>query len=282
MFNSKKCLLIASLFLIITISSVTALEVKKTEFVIATEPYQNLSIRLLNSESSDKEEVGLFEGRARKFGEYRFTYYGTINKVILVASAINNETGDTLKKEEFGPYSLGTPIINLNFSVSESPSENKENIIENNYTNSTIESPKVKKNPLIGLVIGENGEFSKIYYYVGAGALGIIILIIIFKRGIKTNSAPSEPNPKKLKVVKKPEKTEIVVQAQQKSDDTIEQTEKKIADLQKQLEQIRSEEKLLKLQKQINEEKQSLRKMQEEENPQKQEQQNTNNFNKKV
>ena len=62
-----------------------------------------------------------------------------------------------------------------------------------------------------------------------------------------------------------PSKTEVVVpQTAPTNQTSINDTEKRIADLQKQLEQIRSEEKLLKLQKQLNLEKQELNKLQSE------------------
>ena len=270
MMLKQKNVLLMVLFVLI-IGTVSSLEVKKTEFIITTDPYQNLSIQVVDAETDD--ELQLFEGRARKFGEYKFTYYGFSKKVKLLASIFNNESGETLKEEEFGPYTLGTPTIKLNFTLSSEIGENNEKKtnepIESNET--TEEEPIETNSPIAGFTIGDLARFSKIYYYVGAGALGVIILIIVLKRGVvrRSDSSPVEPNPKKIKSVKKASKTEVVVpQSVQTHQESVNETEKKIEDLQKQLEQIRNEEKLLKLQKQINQERQSLKTLLDEDNPQ--------------
>jgi hypothetical protein len=256
----KRIVVLFSLVLFLAVV-VAALEVKKTEFVVSTEPYQNLSITVVNSDSN--EELQTFVGRARKFGEYRFTYYGTISKVELKATIVNNETGEILKEQKFGPYTLGVASINLNFSLGEAEEAEKET--EAVEVNESEEVVQEKKNPLLGMVIGENGEFSKVYYYIGAGVFGAIILIIILRKRMSASGAPVEPHPKKIIRAKidKPSKIEIAPVKEEPSKETIADTEKRIADLQKQLEQIRSEEKLLRLQKQLDVEKQSLKRMQE-------------------
>lgn len=265
MLKSKKSLLILGFLLIL--ATVTALEVKKTEFIINTNPYLNLSVSVLNSDTN--EEVELFEGRARKFGEFRFTYYGTVSKVSLEVRAINNETGELIKEETFGPYTLGIPSATFNFSVTEEPKETE--VVEETLPETTEVSTEEanEKSPILGLVIGEDGQFRKVYYYVFAGALGVIVLVILMRKRLAVKSGPTEPNPSKI-VKKKvaPAKTEVPVQVVDKSNESnINDTEKRIADLQKQLEQIRNEEKLAKLQKQLNLEKQSLKRLQDETNP---------------
>jgi hypothetical protein len=260
----KRSLTLTILGILLTAYLAAALSVQKTEFVIKTDPYQNLSISILNPDS--KESIELYQGRARKFGEYRFTYYGTISKVLVDASIINNETGETSKEKEFGPYTLGTPIVSMDFYLEDKETEGIEenNTTEKNETNSTISEIPGKKSKLIGFVTGESGQFSNVYYYVAAGALGLIVFIVIFKRKIKVNNAPSEPNPKKTKAkqTERPAKVEAIVKAPQKAEESnVNDTEKKILELQKQLDQIRSEEKLAKLQKQIKLEKESLQRM---------------------
>jgi len=280
MLNNKISLVMITFFLLIGVAS--ALTVQKTEFVIKTEPYQNLSVVIVDV--ATKAEVGLFEGRARKFGEYRFTYYGTVSKVNLLASIVNNDTQEVLKTQTFGPYTLGTPTISADFYLNQETPETPEATEE---LNSSAQSSNATENsPVTGLVVGEGGEFSKVYYYVGAAVLGVLVLVFVFKRRLAASikSAPVEPSPSK--VIKsrpiKTEKTEVSVKntPQKSNESNISETEKRISDLQKQLEQIRSEEKLAKLQKQINLEKQSLKKMQDEDNqPQQQNQQFQNQNN---
>ncbi|MBM3232029.1 hypothetical protein FJZ21_01470 [Candidatus Pacearchaeota archaeon] len=265
MLKAKKGLLILGFLLIL--ATVTALEVRKTEFVITTNPYLNLSISVIDPDT--KEEVELFEGRARKFGEFRFTYYGIVDKVSLEVRAINNESGELIKEEKYGPYNLGVPTVNFNFTIAEEVKETE--VVEESLPETTQVSSEEanEKSPILGLVIGEDGQFRKVYYYVFAGALGVIVLVILMRKRLAMKSGPTEPNPSKIvkkKVV--PTKTEVPAQVVDKSNESnINDTEKKIADLQKQLEQIRNEEKLAKLQKQLNLEKQSLKRLQDETNP---------------
>ena len=109
-----------------------------------------------------------------------------------------------------------------------------------------------------------NIKFSKTYYYVGAGALGLIILIIILKRRITVKS-PMEPNPNKIKTDKKTQsKTEVTVAVQNTAPLNSADTEKRISELQKELEQIKSEEKLVQLQRQVFKERQELNKLRSE------------------
>lgn len=257
MMNAKKTGVILSLAFLFLLS-VSALEVKKTEFVVSTDPYQNLSISVVDSDT--KEDLDLFEGRARKFGEYRFIYYGVVDKISLIASIVDNATGKILKKAEFGPYTLGVTIVRLNLSLADAK-EVEEPI------NSTIsESNSTEASAISGFSISSLGGLSKMYYFIIGGFLMVILLLIVFRRksAIKT-SAPVEPHPKKiLKSEKKTHaKTEVVAkqESQPATKESIGDTEKKISELQKQLEQIRSEEKLYKLQKQLEQEKQSLDQM---------------------
>lgn len=266
--RNSNILLTILIFSLFFVSMVSSLEVKKTEFVVTTNPYVNLSFTVIDSES--KEELQTFEGRARKFGEYKFTYYGLINKVSLIGNIIDNETQEIILKKEFGPYTLGTPQISFNLTLSE-PEQISEILNESNQNSevSVTNKSATGKSPIIGFVTGSVGEFSNIYYYVGAGALGLIILIIVFKKRFTTmKSAPVEPNPKKTKVIKKmPSKVEVAVpKSATVSSTSVDETEKKIIDLQKQLEQIRSEEKLVKLQKQLDQERQELNKLRSENN----------------
>lgn len=262
--NNSKSLVITGLFLLL-IAAVSGLEVKKTEFIFNTDPYVNISVSVLNEETG--EEVELFEGRARKFGEFRFTYYGTVDQVNLKAKIINNETGDVIKEETFGPYVLGIPSATMNFTLGEIGAS-EETVEETVPETTEVVSEEASENsPILGLVIGENGEFRKIYYYVSAGIIGLVILTVVLRKRLSTvKSGPVEPHPSKvIKKVKPSSKTEVVVPVVDKSnEENINDTEKRIADLQKQLEQIRNEERLAKLQKQLNLERQSLKKLQEE------------------
>ena len=280
MHNLKRISLIIALSLLF-IGTVYALEVKKTEFIIKTEPYRNLSITVIDSKTNG--ELQVFEGRARKFGEFRFTYYGVIKEVLLSGVLINNETGEVVLTKKFGPYTLDTPSITLNFSLDipeevESPQEIQDNVTNmGDLSTSEITPPSLDKSSILGLVSGGAGTFSNVYYFVGEGALGAIILIIILRRRI-TVKTPVEPNPTKVKPEKKtPSKKEVVVPTQKidnSNKESIDETEKKISELQKQLEQIMNEEKLLKLQRQINQERDELKKLQLKEEPKVQENSN--------
>jgi len=262
--NGKLILLTISLSLLF-LGIVSALEVKKTEFILKTEPSINISVTVIDADTN--QELQTFSGKSRKFGEFRFTYYGLVNKISLSASIINNNTQETLKTEKFGPYTLGTASITINFTLSE-PEEVE--IIETNVTNETSNVTESETNQsqerssLLGFVTRINGEFSNTYYYVGAGALGLIILIIILRRRVTVKS-PIEPNPNKTKQDKKKQsKTELIVQSQNTPKINPIDTEKRITELQKELEQIKNEEKLVQLQRQVSKERHELKRLQED------------------
>ena len=239
MLNGRKLLFLLA-FSLLFISIVSALEVKKSEIVVTTEPYQNLSVTIINPDTN--AELQNFTGRARKSGESRFAYYGVVNKISISASIINNDTKETLLNKKFGPYDLGTEIITINLTLSELDEEvTPQEEVGTNITNSSsaianeIES---EKSSILGFVIGEgNAKFSNLYYYVGAGALGLVILLIIFKRKVKTDKAPTEPNPDKTKTIKKVQsKTEVSLDLKNKPSITPVNsidTEKRISELQK-------------------------------------------------
>jgi len=265
---NKMILVLISILLVGAL--VTALEVRKTEFVINTEPYQNLSIRVINADT--KGEMQVFEGRARKFGEYRFTYYGTIAKVSLAASIVNNATKEVLKEKTFGPFTLGAATETIDFYLSGSAATANDTVLN---SSSQIQNSDGTENPSIqGAVINESSGFSNKYYYVGAGVLAALVLAFVFRKQLLTrNSSPSEPKPAEVytkQII--PSKKEITpqVSASKKmsksgkaSKSSINETEKRIADLQKQLDEVRNEEKLVALQKQLNQEKKTLSSMTE-------------------
>ena len=138
-------------------------------------------------------------------------------------------------------------------------------IVQNNATNSNsslTNQSSQGKSPILGFVIGTNGKFSSIYYYVGAGVLGLIILLIIFRRKVKTDNSPTEPNPNKMKSKpNKQSKIEVKVTPQNIISSNPIDTEKRITELQKELEQIKNEEKLVQLQNQVIKERHELKKL---------------------
>jgi hypothetical protein len=247
----------------------SAVEVQKSDFIITTEPYQNLSIEVINP--STNEVLQEFGGRARKFesNNFQFTYYGTIPSVSLNARIMNNETGEVLHEKKFGPYNLGTPSYNIEFFYDNAPTEVSTET-ETTETE-TSETNQTSPSSISGLVIGENGKFRSVYYYIVGAVLGVVILLVVLrKRMSMTRSSPTEPHPSKvIKKTTKPAKTEVAPTVVDKTDITpVNDTEKRIADLQKQLEQVRNEEKLAKLEKQLALEKQSLNRMKEPAQPQ--------------
>ncbi len=276
MLNAKNSFLMIA-FSLLLIGTVSSLEVKKTEFIVTTDPYQNLSIAVKNADTN--ELLQEFSGRARKFGEFRFTYYGTIDSVNLEASIVNNDTGETIKEEDFGPYSLGTATINLNLSSDEVVEE-----IESDESTEVSNESASENSPILGFATGEIGNLSKVYYYIAAAVFGVIVIIIVLKKHLSmVKSGPVEPNPKKVLKSKseKPSKTELSIQSvpQKSNESSIDDTEKRIADLQKQLEQVRNEEKLVKMQKQLAMEQKELKRLQTEDEPVQQPQNSLNQDN---
>lgn len=270
-----------SLFLILA-TTVTAIEVKKTEFVVTTNPDSKLSISVVDPDLNN-EEVELYEGVSKKSGAYRFTYHGIIDKVKLIVRIVNNNTGEIIDEKEFGPYSLGTTLVNVNFTSSKV--ESNEQVPEQT-TELTESETSAPTSELTGLAVSETSlNFSSVYYYVIGGVLALVILVIVMRKRMSLGrSSPSEPHPNKVMKASKAvqAKKEVVVPVVDKSNESINDTEKRIVELQKQLDQVRNEEKLAKLQKQLNLEKQSLKRLQDEsdDKPQMQNNNNLDNQNK--
>lgn len=276
MLTAKKSVLMISIFLIL--ATVTAIEVKKTEFIVTTNPDNKLSISVVDPDLNN-EEVELYEGVAKKSGEYRFTYHGIIDKVKLSARIVSNDTGEIIDEKEFGPYTLGTTTVRVNFTSSKVQAA-EEPVIEEK-TKLTESETSASESELTGLAIGEtSGSLSSVYYYVIGGVLALVILVIVMRKRMSlATGSPTEPHPNKVMKANKvvPAKKEVVLPVADKSNDSsIGDTEKRIADLQKQLDQVRNEEKLAKLQKQLKLEQQSLKRLQEDNDDKPQFQQNNN------
>jgi hypothetical protein len=278
-------IILVFIFLMFVTSFVSAVEVKKTEFVIATEPYQNITAVVKDEAGADLQK---FVGRARKFGEYRFTYYGLVPKVKLNVLIINNDTEEVLVSKDFGPYTTGSSTVNVTVmlnpgqgnAIVNTPnpiSQNSSNNNGSNSTNVTLANSSVNSNanPLTGRAIGESlHSLPQSVYYVLAGFLGVGLLIFVLRKKMRhiTKNAPKEPNHQKMfdkPVVKepvkeefKPESNSISIASNKESE--AQEIQQKIIDLQKQLEQIRGEEKLIRLQRQISKEKDELKKLQED------------------
>lgn len=281
---NKTNTVILGLFLFFAVLSfVSAVEVKKSEVVVVTDPYQNITA-VVKDESGATLQT--FSGRARKFGEYRFTYHGIVSKVKVTVSIINNLTDEVVATKDFGPYTMGNPF-NVTLKASDSPGVSGNSNIPStappvdsiNGTNSTnatssSQNPSVT-NPLTGRVVGEIiPSLPKAYYFVIAGFLGIGLLIFVLRKKVtRKASAPKEPDHQKMfdkPVVSAPVKEEFkpetnTVVAPDKVSEA-QEIQQKISELQKQLDQIRGEEKLIKLQRQLAREKEELRKLQEPRN----------------
>ncbi len=276
MMTAKK-IIISLFFIFVILSFVSAIEVKKSEIVVITDPYQNLSVVIKDDSGADLQT---FAGRARKFGEYRFTYYGVVSKIKISASIIDNRTNEVLSSKDFGSYSLGE-LITITLKLNETPESDSvlvNALTSQNNTNSSnsmnvSNATSGSASPITGRAIGGIiPSLPKTYYYVLAGFLGLGLLIFVLRKkiNISKKSAPAEPDHQKMfdkPVARESAKEEFKPEVSQvptadKSSEA-QEIQDKISGLQKQLEQIRGEEKLIRLQRQIAREKDELRKLQD-------------------
>ncbi len=277
MMTAKK-IIISLFFIFVVLSFVSALEVKKTEIVIVTDPYQNMSVIVQDNGGSSLQT---FVGRARKFGEYRVTYHGVVDKIKIAVSIVkDNETQEILTSKDFGPYNAGTSInVTLRYLAQGSSIVNDAVPVVQNQTNvtSNITSnlTSASSTPLTGRAVdgsiqGLVGKLSPVYYYAFIGVVGLGIFVFVMRRrlSVRKKNTPVEPdhqkmfNKKEEKAVVKEEftpPTEATVVAPDKSN--VQELQQKITDLQKQLEQVRGEEKLIRLQRQLAREQQELKKL---------------------
>lgn len=279
---STKKIIISLFFIFAILSFVSALEVKKTEIIIVTDPYQNMSVVVQDNGGSTLQT---FSGRARKFGEYRIKYYGVVDKIKVAVSIIkDNETQEVLVSKDFGPYNVGAQVnVTLKYLSQDASEENEVipipsnllNITSNSTSNVTINASSVASIPLTGRAVGGSiqgaiGKLSPTYYYVIIGVVGLGIFVFVMRRrlSVKRESVPKEPdhqkmfNKKEEKVIVKEEFTppiDSIVVSPDKSN--VQELQQKIGDLQKQLEQVRGEEKLIRLQRQLSREQQELKKL---------------------
>ncbi len=271
--NTSKILFVM-FFAFALLSFVSGLEVKKTEVVIVTDPYQNMSVIIKDVDGEVLPPT--FAGRARKFGEYRFTYYGVVDKINLEVSIINNDTQETLVSKDFGPYIMGTPVnvtlkyLDSTVGTSELvPSLAPDVNITTNVTNSSAPSTPLTGRVVDGTLEGFISKLSPVYYYVFIGMVGLGIFAFVMRRKmlVKHKSLPKEPdhhkmfNKKEEKALVKEEFTPPADTAPVAEKPNVTDLQQKITDLQKQLEQVRGEEKLIRLQRQLAREQQELKKL---------------------
>ncbi|MGV8142267.1 MAG: hypothetical protein ACP5NS_01370 [Candidatus Pacearchaeota archaeon] len=264
------------LFLVFSVLSfVSALEVKKTEVVIVTDPYQNMSVVV---KDIDGVALQTFAGRARKFGEYRFTYYGVVPQIIIAASIYDNQTQQNLASKDFGPYAVGN-LVNVTLKYLDSEAKVIEDPVPTLVTNETNVTANISTSvpsPLTGRAVGGEiggviSELSPVYYYVAIGLFGFGIFAFLMRRRLSVKvgkSHPKEPDHKKM-FDKKEEKVSVKEEFTPGANSTVvapeksnaEDLQQKISALQKELEQVRGEERLIRLQRQLAREQQELKKL---------------------
>ncbi len=246
---------------------VVALDVKKSEIVVRTKAYQNLTLEFIDTNSESVLQT--YSNRSRKFGELRWTFYTVVGEFKLFITDVDTEGAEPV---EYGPFQSGSPV-EINFSGWSA--ENKEDIddaveynkdldllVEANSSNLENYSENSEENsPVTGWTIGGKILSSKNIYFVAIGVFTLAIAAIIMGRTLrnKIKSQPSPPNPDKFEDAGKVRPTTEMKKIQLSTDDT----GKKIEILQKQLDELKNQERLVSLQKQIDKEKENLRRLQD-------------------
>lgn len=266
------------ILLLVALTFVVALEAKKSDVIIRTKPYQNLTLKFVNAD--DEEVLQTYSNRSRKFGELRWAFYSVVGNFKLFVTDVDTEGAEPV---EYGPYQTGVPI-EINFSgwsaegnPSPPPAQSNGNLNATNLntssTNSTTNSSSGQSagnSPITGLAIEGDGLSSNLYYFVAIGAFALAMAALVVRRLLRSRMiAPAPPSPVKFDKVEKvgphTEGTKIV----NRFDAALQQrkatgnAENRIAGLQKQLDELKNEERIVDLQKQIAIEKESLRKMRE-------------------
>ena len=270
------------LLILLALPFVWGLQAVKTPIALQTERRQNFTMQIIDNQ--DSTVLQTVAGRADGAGTYSFAYYGFAAKVKIRLELTEGDS--VVKSKDFGPYTAGT-TVNLTLRIGDSSQDTPSgapidvnssnqnttvNATTNVTANTTIQNSSVGVSALTGRVVGENDEriaFSNIYYYVGAVVLGALILLVVFRRKGVKKDGPIEPDHRKLfgKTAPKPSAKEeyspsspIVVAPDASTD--ISDGDKKIAELQKQIDKIRSADKVDKLKKQIAQEQEELKKLQ--------------------
>lgn len=260
-----KSVFVFSLIVIVLVACfVVALDVKKSEIVVHTKAYQNLTLKFVDTASESVLQT--YSNRSRKFGELRWMFYTVVGEFKLFITDVDTNGAEPV---EYGPFQSGSPV-EINFSGWSV--ENKEDIVEDedkadsiveaNSSNLVNYSEMNEKNsPLTGFTIGDKYVSPKTIYFVVIGAFVLVIAAFILRIALrnKMTAQPLPPNPDKFEDIGKIRPSAELKKIQLPEDNT----GKKIASLQKQLDELKSQERLATLQKQVAQEKESLRKMQD-------------------
>ena len=315
--------LVSGLFVLFVFTGVVmALEVKKTEIILYTRPYQNLTLEIVDPNTN--EILQDFTNRSRKFGEFRRAYYSLIDSILIRVKDLDT-AGSAAKT--YGPFSTGA-VVEINITSDELPSgvipfsgnSTNSTSINNTAGNPTNSSNgSFGNNPITGFTTGGEWTLSKNYYFVGLGmivlGLAVFLLRMKMKQRMISDNLPSPEKVHKASIQVRPTQERIQrvsprpVSATQRSADShyavrpvskqvnrpfaskqvntknsnfnravlsetmtsaagqsseIEESERRIADLQKQIDQLRNKERAIQLQQRIAKEQEELRRMQEE------------------
>ena len=270
----KVIFVFALIFMFAAMCLVVALEVKKSEIIIRTKPYQNLTLKFVDSITDDTLQT--YSNRSRKFGELRWAFYSVVGEFKLFITDLDVEDADSV---EYGPYQTGV-LVDVNFSgwsaeSNPSPPVAISNIVEeledgvvngtNNSTNSSA-NQNIGGSVLTGRVIDSESISSGKYYFVAIGAFALAIAIFVVRRLLRNKMTTNAPQ-NSLKVDKIEKLRPLVDAKRVRNSDVIakqrttDDAEKEILDLQKQLNELKNEERVVELQRQVAREKESLRKM---------------------
>ena len=270
----KSVFVFALIFVFIVIGFVVALEVKKSEILIRTKPYQNLTLKFVDSDTND--ELQTYSNKSRKFGELRWAFYSVVGEFKLFITDLDTEDADPI---EYGSYQSGVPV-EVNFSgwsaennpsppavVSDILGDLEDGVVNgtNNSTNSST-GQNLGGNPITGRVIDGESITSGKYYFIAIGAFVLAIAIFVVRRLLRNKMTTNAPQ-NSLKVDKIEKLRPLVDAKRVRNSDVIakqrttDDAEKEILDLQKQLNELKNEERVVELQRQVAREKESLRKM---------------------
>lgn len=280
----KKDILFVSCFflllgVILSLSFVSALDVKKTEITVNAGKYNNVTITILD----DVGNIRIFSDFANEYGVAKFTYYSVKTSVDMKVELREYERDEIFASKDFKSQTTGASVVlemdveNPSLEASDSgESLGTEEIAEGNDEVAIDDEVSDEAGVgLTGAVIG-GGSLNFTWYIVIAVILGVSLIVtmrVISKKRTETPPHLLDKVEKDVKPVKKSEDSG----EEDKNEESGRETEEKeilsaditdrktrIRVLERQLNALKSEERIEELNKSIQKERDELEKLRKE------------------
>jgi hypothetical protein len=244
-----------------------------TNIKIKTVPLKNVNVIVL---SSNMEVYDRFNQNADEYGDVSFVFSSDATRfdltIFVKDIAVDQKVAYEKLENQIAGEDIYVEVIPKDFTIVEIPeeenvpTENTENLTEEpeNFNLDEIAPPEKseKKSLLSGLAIfGENNKIGRIILYVLGGIVLTLIIFFIIRKIRRGEKTEKEIKVKKMSELMEERKIEERKDTPESYYKVLDETQKKLEATQKELNQIKNQERIKEVERKLQQDQQELRKL---------------------